>query len=338
MTTKLATLALLLAFCWAIVQSGDAGKVVNRFQKPKTEPSTRQVKVLSTNATHRRIKHALGETEVPIAPQRIASLITSGTDSLLALGLTPVLATTSWKDEAALSYLADRLQGVTLLRQTGSLNLEEILAAKPDLILAGNRDARFYAQLSKIAPTVCLTSDASGYRENRILDVGDVVGKSDEARKQLAEYGRRVAEARRTLAIYAASEPVVFLRFRQNTCVVYTQASMFGPLLFEQLGLTPDPSMPVSMVLAGWDVLSVERMSTLQAEHIFVVIDPDSEAYFTRVAETPIWSEIPAVKHGHVHRVVSSTWLGGDGILGCEAIINDVLAAIVPNRSGDAVP
>ena len=68
---------------------------------------------------------------------------------------------------------------------------------------------------------------------------------------------------------------------------------MFGPLLFEQLGLTPDPVMPVVMPGGGWDVLSVERLSTLTAEHIFMVIDPDSEIYLSRVTDTPICATSP---------------------------------------------
>ena len=113
---------------------------------------------------------------------------------------------------------------------------------------------------------------------------------------------------------------------------------MFGPLLFEQLGLEPDPVMPINMATGGWDVLSVERLSTLEAEHIFMVIDPDSEVYLHQVMDTPIWKQLRAVQHDHVHRVASSTWLGGDGILGCEAIVADVLAAMIPNRSQNAIP
>ncbi len=124
---------------------------------------------------------------------------------------------------------------------------------------------------------------------------------------------------------------MLFLRFRRNTCVVYTQTTMFGPLLFEQLALTPDPYMPLVMSNSGgWDVLSVERLSTLQAEHIFMVVDRDSEWYLRRVEDTPIWRQLPAVRHGHVYRVQSSTWLGGDGVLGCQAIVSDVLAAMIP--------
>lgn len=337
MTTKFVTFALLLAFGWAIFKSASGSGNSDRLPKPKAAPTTRQIKVLSEDATHRRIKHALGETDVPIAPQRIASLITSGTDGLLALGVKPILVTSSWKDEAALSYLAKQLEGVATMRQTGTLNLEEIVSAKPDLILAGNRDGRYYAQLSKIAPTVCLTSDASAYCENRILDIGDIVGKHDQATQRLTACRDRIADARQSLATNATGESAVFLRFRQNTCVIYTQGTMFGPLLFDQLGLKPDPMMPVSMSPGGWDVFSVERISTLQADHIFIVIDPDSTAYFSRVASTPIWRDLPAVQHDHVHRVVSSTWLGGDGILGCEAIVSDVVAAMVPSRSSHAL-
>jgi iron complex transport system substrate-binding protein len=338
MTAKLVAFALLIALAAAFVASGNVSKVVDKVRMPKSAATVRQIKVVSEDATHRRIKHALGEVDVPTAPQRIVSLSPAGTDSLLALGIKPVLATTSWKDENSASYLAKRLAGVPLLRQAGSVNLEEVLAAKPDLILASSRDARMYAQLSKIAPTVCFAADASPNRENKVLDVGEVIGKTKEARALLASYKHHVQEAKATLATHAAGQPVVFLRFRGHTCTIYTRSTMFGPLLFEQLGLTPDPTMPMAMISSGWDVLSVERLSILRAEHIFLVIDPDGELYFSRVADTPIWRDIPAVKHNHVHRVVSSTWLGGDGILGSEAIIDDVLAAIAPNGSSHAIP
>ena len=58
--------------------------------------------------------------------------------------------------------------------------------------------------------------------------------------------------------------------------------------------MTPDPAMPEVMVGGGWDVLSIERLSDLRAEHIFMTIDPDSELYLQGVAKTPIWRNIPA--------------------------------------------
>jgi ABC-type Fe3+-hydroxamate transport system substrate-binding protein len=96
--------------------------------------------------------------------------------------------------------------------------------------------------------------------------------------------------------------------------------------------------MPMVMSSGGWDVLSVERLSTLRAEYVFMVVDVDSEAYLKAVANTPIWRDLPAVKHRHIERVASGIWIGGDGLLGCEAIVHDVLAAMAPERRNDAVP
>jgi iron complex transport system substrate-binding protein len=85
--------------------------------------------------------------------------------------------------------------------------------------------------------------------------------------------------------------------------------------------------VPPVMARGGWDVLSVERLSMLRAERIFLVVDANSERYFKEVAATPIWREIPAVKHGQVHRVELSTWLN-NGILAYEAMLDDVQAAV----------
>jgi ABC-type Fe3+-hydroxamate transport system substrate-binding protein len=155
----------------------------------------------------------------------------------------------------------------------------------------------------------------------------------EQAEKLLADYRQKVERSRKLLASNAKNQPVSFLRFRMNTCVIYTRSTMFGPLLYDQLGLTPDPAMPMVMTAGAWDVLSVERLSELQSEHIFMTVDPDSELYLQTIMKTPIWRNIPAVRLGHVHRVESSTWLSGAGILGCEAIIDDVLHAMAPEES-----
>jgi ABC-type Fe3+-hydroxamate transport system substrate-binding protein len=83
----------------------------------------------------------------------------------------------------------------------------------------------------------------------------------------------------------------------------------------------------------GWDVLSVERLSTLAADHIFALVDPDSERYLDKISQTAIWRDIPAVRTGQFHRVGADVWLGGDGVIGTEAIVDDVLAAMAPVRS-----
>jgi iron complex transport system substrate-binding protein len=298
-----------------------------------TRPS-RTLEVLEETAEYRLVRHALGQAEVPCESRRIVSLSAAATDSLAALGILPMLVETGWKSAEPPGYMAGRLEGATAVRRAGGISLEAVLDVKPDLILVGSaQDGRIYGQLSKIAPTVVLDSFSPFSREEVVLDVGAIVGVPQRAARRLAAYRERVARAKAKLAKRVGNQPVVFLRFRQHTCVIYAQRTLFGPLLFERLGLTPDPAMPMEMATGGWDVLSIERLSTLRAEHVFCVVDADSETYLASIADTPIWKSVPAVSKGQIHRVAASTWLGGDGILASEAIIDDVLTALAPEGS-----
>lgn len=334
---KLAITALLAValMTWAMVRTGQIAVEVQRSGGGRQSPQVRPVTLLEETDEYRLVKHPLGETRVTRRPQRIASLTGAANDGLIALGIKPVLAVGSmWSPKGTKGFLDDQLAGVPRLSQSGGVNLEAIYAARPDLIIAGSRELRAYGQLSQIAPTICLPTDASGDRELSLLDVGVAVGREEEARERLAEHRAKVAAARRILEISAPGEKVTFLRFRRGTCVIYTRSAMFGPLLFEQLALTPDPNTPDVMHSGGWDVLSVERLSTLQADHIFAIADPDSEGYLAKIAETPIWRNMPAIRAQQLHRVNAEVWLG-DGVLGIEAIVDDVLAAMAPARSDD---
>ena len=328
MKAGLLWLPILVALGIALVMSGDAAPSREKGAKGRRRPQG-QIEVLGETADHRWIKHPMGETEVPLHPQRIASLCKVATDSLVALGVRPVLIESAWMSDGPPSYLAHGLAGTAVLRRTGQLSVEAVLDVRPDLIITGSaEDGGFYAQLSKIAPTVVLNNAMLDSRQSMLVDVGDIVGLSKLARQRLAEYRRKLDGTKSTIAAESWSQPVAFLRFRQRTCVIYSQTAMFGPLLFDEIGLKPDPAMPRTMRPGGWDVLSVERLATLKAEHIFMLTDRDSELYFQYVAGTPVWRRIPAVQKHQVHRVEATTWIGGEGVLANEAILRDVLAAM----------
>jgi iron complex transport system substrate-binding protein len=324
------SLLLIVVLGVGFIQSGNYGQ---RPAKTPIAPAAprRPVQALGETTAYRRVKHALGETPVPRQPRRIVSLSAAVTDSLVALGIRPVLVESGWKSGALPPYLADGLQGITTVRRTGGISLEALLDAEPDLILVSStQDAKLYGQLSRIAPTVVFDIPLSGNRDAILLEVGAVLGLPQQAQQRLAAYRRRVERAKAALAKRAGGQSVVFLRFRQHTCVIYAQTTMFGPLLFDQLGLVADAAMPRSMSPGGWDVLSLERLSTLRPAHIFAVVDADSTAYYAGVTATPIWKRIPAVCDGRVHLVAATTWIGGDGVLASEAIMRDVLAAMLP--------
>ena len=334
MKIKLAVFVLAGWFVAAIVLSGQGGASSSG---GASKTKGRVIAVLAVTPEHRLVKHSLGQTEVPLQPRRIVSLSAFVTDSLVAMGISPVgVEGSSAVGEAGkvAPHLADRLSGAKVVSHGGTINLEAVAELKPDLILtSGTENSRWYPYVSRIAPTVYLALDAfSVPRESAVLDIGDALGQAEQARKVVAAHRKKIAQAKRTLAERIGSRPVAFLRFRRQTCVIYTRNQVTGPLLYEKLGLVPDPMVPEGPAPGGWDVLSLERLSRLQAEFLVVTVDRDSEFYWNKLITSPIWKAIPAARQGQVCRVSRTSWTG-QGILASEAMIDEMLAATESKRS-----
>lgn len=108
----------------------------------------------------RLIQHDLGETEIPVNPQRIATLMDARLLApAIALGIKPI-ATTTYQADAGISFrgvTSEQVEGIEILGDGHQPSLERLLALKPDLILAdANLHKDIYGQLSAIAPTVAL--------------------------------------------------------------------------------------------------------------------------------------------------------------------------------------
>jgi iron complex transport system substrate-binding protein len=111
----------------------------------------------STTAATHTVKTAEGTVTVPSTPQRIVAIQPSALATLLNVGDANKVVGTY--DEGA-SYVSPRYLAtynkVTKVGNEGQLNLEEIAALKPDLIIGANYtwNTQDYKELSAIAPTV----------------------------------------------------------------------------------------------------------------------------------------------------------------------------------------
>ena len=109
-----------------------------------------------------KVVHALGETEVPKNPQNIVVLELGILDALDALEITPTGLPLSGQLPGYLSHLQDE----SLYTNVGSLkelDMEKIFEIEPELIIIGGRQADYYEELSKIAPTINLAVDNTNY-------------------------------------------------------------------------------------------------------------------------------------------------------------------------------
>lgn len=281
------------------------------------------VEVVEETDSYRLIRHAGGETQVPLNPARVVALDEPVVDALLILGIQPVGAPTRARSGGGFqSHLAPMLEGTEPIGEYGVPNLEAIVALEPDLILhdAWLAAEEVGAQLSRIAPTVPLEAWAD--IRDTLLTVGRLLGKEEQAQARVAQYERKVAVARERLA--EVDEPVALVRLRSEKDF-YLQGAVdngLGTFLYGDLGLTPDP------ITAHTDFqsLSLEVVPNFEAEYLFVSVE--DEATYQSLLEDPLWQNVPAVQKGQIYRIDPDVWIFTQGVTTSELMIDDVLDAL----------
>jgi iron complex transport system substrate-binding protein len=106
------------------------------------------------------VKHVFGETKVPAPPKRVVSAGLTGSDDLLAVGIVPI-AVTDWfggEPFGVWPWAQPKLGGAqpVVLNLTDGIQVDQIAALKPDLIIATNAglDQDTYNRLAAVAPTI----------------------------------------------------------------------------------------------------------------------------------------------------------------------------------------
>lgn len=279
----------------------------------------------TTSGGTRTVEHMMGRTEIPENLQRIASLDNRATDTFVALGMEPAGITTfTGNNFESYGYLKDELQDTQILGKFVEPNLEGVARLDPDLILGDDLHEDIYDQLSRIAPTV-LMEDAGGSFRKYARDFGRVLGVEGKMEERLDEYERNAAKASKELDRAVGDEPVAFLKVRQEEFRLYTNTRLVGPILYGDLGLTPEPLIEEAARGEGYVELSLERIPDLEARHLFLL--NQSEEQMQRLSESPLWKKVPAVQEGNVYQASRDTWVAV-GVVAAEAVIEDALGAL----------
>jgi iron complex transport system substrate-binding protein len=149
------------------------------------------------------IKHAFGETKIPGPPKRVVSAGYTDQDDLLAVGVVPVAVTNWFGDQPfgvwpwALPKLGTA-QPVVLDLSNG-IQIDQIAASKPDLIVATNAglDADTYAKLTAIAPTIAQSGEDAFFEpwKGQATTIGQAVFKDAEMSALIAAVDDRFVKA-----------------------------------------------------------------------------------------------------------------------------------------------
>lgn len=262
------------------------------------------------------IEHAFGETEIPAAPERVATWGWGSTEAALALGVVPVAMaqqTYGANEDGVLPWVADKLDELgedtpVILTDDGEAPpYEELVEAAPDVILApySGITEEQYELLSEIAPTVAYPDEpwTTPWRET-VTIVGTALGLADEAQGVLDDLDAELA-AQAEAHPELAGKTVAAVWDVAGTFYVYTPEDSRVEFL-SGLGLEDAPAVAE---LANGDspfyyTLSYEQLDQLESDLVISYHDTQEEAD-AFLASAPIQA-IPAVSRGQVAQVVGT--------------------------------
>ncbi|MDT8896021.1 iron-siderophore ABC transporter substrate-binding protein [Halomonas sp. I1] len=271
------------------------------------------------------VANAFGDTRVPATPERVVTLYQGATDSAVALGITPVGVVDSWLEKPMYRYLREALAGVEHVGLETQPNLEKVAWLDPDLIVATRfRHERVRPLLEQVAPTMA-TGTVFDFKASLRL-MAEATGRQARAGELLRAWDARVADFRRRIAeTLGAAWPqkAAVVRFKSDHVRLYSTG--FAGSILDELGF----EQPDAVQDQGWGMklTSEENIPVLNADVIFVLLEPDDPAIarnYRHWRSHPLWQRLDAVRHDRVFEVDAVNWIMGGGILAANAMLDDL--------------
>ena len=296
-------------------------------------------KAVVTDAFPITIKHALGETVIEKAPERVACVSWGNQDAPLALGVAPVgfsAANYGVKEgEKMFFWTADAYErlGVSdyaVFDDTDGVDFEAVSDTRPDLILTvySGITQEDYDRLAKIAPVVPYLEQPyfTSWREMTTVSA-QALGMKEAGEKLVADTDELIAD---TLAAHPnlKDKTAAFVMFNAtdpSKFYVYVHVDPRAAYL-EDLGL----QLPESLKELTKDEPTIA--ATLSSEVADQLGDLDlmvaygDEAFLQQMQADPLMGTVPCVAAGHVALIPSDSYLAGAGnpsVLSIQATVEE---------------
>ncbi len=269
---------------------------------------------------------AFGDVAVPADPARVVTLAESALDVSLAVGVTPVGTTASRGGDSAPAYLGEGAAGIPVVATVTEPNLEAVLEAQPDVILASPGLAQDrYDALAAIAPTVVPDSTIGGDWQEPLRTYAEALGATEELDEALGEVTAR-AEALADQGALDGSAAVV--RWAANGPVLMNAALMSGSLL-QAAGATPVQAAADLGTRPHSDPLSLENLTQVDADRLFLAaFGADGTGALDAARSQPAFTQLQAVQQDTTSEVDGSIWSSAAGPIAADLVMDDIETAV----------
>jgi iron complex transport system substrate-binding protein len=273
----------------------------------------------------RKVKHAMGETELKGTPKRVVVLTNEGTEAVLALGIKPVGAVKSFTGNPWYDHIKADMEGVTVVGDENQPNLEAIAGLKPDLILGNKmRQEKIYEQLKAIAPTV-MSETLRGEWKNNFQLYAEALNKKAEGDKIVAAFDQRIEDFKKK-AGDKLKQKVSVVRFMAGKTRIYNTDTFTG-VIFKQIGIArPDTVINAKNTFA--DEITKERLPEVDTDILFYFTYETGDNKATQTEEEwtndPLWKNLNVVKNGRAFKVNDAIWNTAGGVKAANLMLDDL--------------
>ena len=273
------------------------------------------------------VKHAQGETTIPLSPKKVLVFDPASLDMLDALGVDVAGVPTGRLPAYLSKYGSDRYEKIGTLFEP---DYETVNAADPDLIIVGTRSRAKYRDLAKIAPTI----DLSTAEENFVGSVaqnlkllGRIFGKQAQADALVTKLESAIANLRKDASTVGNGLLVLTTGGKMSA---YGPGARFG-MLHSDFGIAP--AVEDLAAANHGQAISAEFIAKTNPDWLFV-IDRDAAigqegAAAKGLLDNELVAQTTAWKSGHVVYLDPVNWyLVGGGITSLQASVDQIAKAI----------
>ena len=284
--------------------------------------------VTEQSSETRTVETVKGEVEIPANPQRIVD-VSGSSEELVLLGHTVVGTANvdSYDTENVPAYMKEQLGDAKVVGHSmmETMDIEAILACKPDLIIMSTRQEQIYDELKEIAPTVML-EDQSNDWEDKLEDVAEIFGQEEEAEAWLDAYYAKAEKLGKEIKS-ANGEDTTYLTVlaSSGSFMVFSEGGI-GTVLKDDMKLPQPANMPEQDSIT-LPTVTMEGLSEIDADHIIVIATESDKA---DLEASSVWSQIRAVKEGNVTILDASPYFSqAYNPVGRELILESVKDAVI---------
>lgn len=262
---------------------------------------------------------------------KVVTLEWGTTENLVALGVMPVGVAdvegyTAWVS-------AEKLDDtVTDVGERGEPSIDAIAGLAPDLVVTTtDLSESAIAQIEEFAPVLVVrgadASDAIGQMEKNLTNIATATGTEDEAAELIEGFEAKVAEGK--AAIEAAG--LAGSEFFMNDA--WASGGQVSIRPFAQGALLSEINEELGMKNAwtgegdadyGLGSTDVEGLTALGDVNFIYITNGDDDVYQNELATNAVWTSLPFVQSGKVHRLADGIWMFGG-----PSSMNDYIDALV---------